>query len=218
MSHAKSRRPVNTIDRAMFRDMCARFAAAEIEPRWRAADRDKQFPRDFYVAAAAAGLIGITAPDDIGGAGLGAYEEAIAMEEMAKVNPNLAVSVLVQNVAGSILYDYGSPEQRDIARNTIAGNCLVAITVTEPEAGNDVQNVKTKARRDGDDWVIDGLKSFITLGGDCDVLVTLAQTDSGRGRHGMQFFAVDRRSPGVTCSQIETYVKSAGADLPGAVR
>jgi alkylation response protein AidB-like acyl-CoA dehydrogenase len=111
MSHAKSRRPVNTIDRAMFRDMCARFAAAEIEPRWRAADRDKQFPRDFYVAAAAAGLIGITAPDDIGGAGLGAYEEAIAMEEMAKVNPNLAVSVLVQNVAGSILYDYGLPEQ-----------------------------------------------------------------------------------------------------------
>ena len=123
MSHAKSRRPVNTIDRAMFRAMCARFAAAEIEPRWRAADRDKQFPRDFYVAAAAAGLIGITAPGDIGGAGLGAYEEAIAMEEMAKVDPNLAVSVLVQNVAGSILYDYGSPEQRDIARNTIAGNC-----------------------------------------------------------------------------------------------
>ena len=65
------------------------------------------------------------------------------MEEMAKVNPNLAVSVLVQNVAGSILYDYGSPEQRDIARNTIAGDCLVAITVTEPEASNDVQNVKT---------------------------------------------------------------------------
>ena len=188
MSHAKSRRPVNTIDRAMFRAMCARFAAAEIEPRWRAPIATSNF-RGISTCAAAAGLIGITAPGDIGGAGLGAYEEAIAMEEMAKVNPNLAVSVLVQNVAGSILYDYGSPEQRDIARNTIAGNCLVAITVTEPEAGNDVQNVKTKARRDGDDWVIDGLKSFITLGGDCDVLVTLAQTDSGRGRHGMQFFA-----------------------------
>lgn len=206
MTHAKDRRPANTVDRTMFRDMCARFAIAEIEPRWRAADRDKQFPREFYVAAAKAGLIGITASDDVGGAGLGAYEEAIAMEEMAKVNPNLAVSVLVQNVASSILYDYGSPEQRDIARRTIAGDCLVAITVTEPEAGNDVQNVKTQARRDGDDWLIDGLKSFITLGGDCDVLVTLAQTDSSRGRHGMQFFAIDRNSPGVTCSQIETYV------------
>ncbi len=206
MSADKSRRPVNTVDRAMFRDMCGRFAAAEIGPRWRAADRDKVFPRDFYVAAARAGLIGITASPDVGGSGLGATEEAIAMEEMAKVNPNLAVSVLVQNVAGSILYEYGSPEQRDISRRTIAGDCLVAITVTEPEAGNDVQNVKTMARRDGDDWIVDGLKSFITLGGDSDVLVTLAQTDASRGRHGMQFFAIDRNSPGVSCSQIETAV------------
>ena len=60
-------------------------------------------------------------------------------------NPNLAISVLIQNVAGSILYEYGSPEQRDLARGTIAGERMVAITVTEPEAGNDVQNVKTSA-------------------------------------------------------------------------
>jgi alkylation response protein AidB-like acyl-CoA dehydrogenase len=206
MTDAKDRRPANTVDRTLFRDMCARFAKAEAAPRWQAADRDKTFPRDFYVAAARAGLIGITASPDVGGSGLGAYEEAIAMEETAKVNANLAVSILVQNVAGSILYDYGSPEQREIAARVIAGDCLVAITVTEPEAGNDVQNVKTTARRDGDDWVVDGLKSFITLGGDCDVLVTLAQTDPAKGRHGMQFFAIDRASPGVSCSQIETYV------------
>jgi alkylation response protein AidB-like acyl-CoA dehydrogenase len=128
------------------------------------------------------------------------------MEEMANVDPNLAVFVLVRNVAGSILYDCGSPQQREIARATIAGDCLVAITVTEPEAGNDVRNAKTAARRDGDDWVIDGLKSFITLGGDRDVLVTLARTDSARGRHGLASFAIDRRGPGVTRGQIETYV------------
>ncbi len=98
MTHAETRRLVNTVDRVKFRDMCARFTAAEIEPRCCAVDRNKQFTRDFYVVAAAAGLIGITAPDGVGGAGLGAYEEAIAMEAMAKVNPNLAVSVLVQNV------------------------------------------------------------------------------------------------------------------------
>ena len=186
--------------------MCARFAAAEIGPRWRDADRDKKFPRAFFVAAARAGLIGITAPESIGGSELGSYEEAIAMEETSKVNPNLAASIVVQNVAGSILYDYGSPEQQDIAREMIAGNLMVAITITEPEAGNDIQNVSTQARRDGDDWILDGLKSFITLGGDCDVLITLAHTDKSQGRHGMQFFAVDRNSPGITCSQIETYV------------
>jgi alkylation response protein AidB-like acyl-CoA dehydrogenase len=183
MSHAKSRRPVNTIDRAMFRDMCARFAAAEIEPRWRAADRDKQFPRDFYVAAAAAGLIGITAPDDIGGAGLGAYEEAIAMEEMAKVNPNLAVSVLVQNVAGSILYTTarGAARYRAQSAPAIATGGHHGHQAQAGGVQNQDQSA-TRRRRLGD-----GGESFTTLGGDCDVLVTLAQTDSGRGRHGMQF-------------------------------
>jgi alkylation response protein AidB-like acyl-CoA dehydrogenase len=186
--------------------MCRRFAEREIGPRWQEADRDKRFPRDFYVAAAKAGLIGITADEALGGGDLGCYEEAIAMEEMSKVNPNLAVAVLVQNVAGSILYEHGTAEQKEIARQTIAGECLVAITVTEPEAGNDIQNIKTTATREGDHWVLSGMKSFITLGGDADVLVTLAQTDRGQGRRGMQFFAVDRSIPGIVATQIETYV------------
>lgn len=206
MSGTPRPRPANSVDREAFRDMCRRFAAREIGPRWKAADRDRRFPRDFYVASARAGLIGITAPERIGGAGLGCTEEAIAMEEMSKVNPNLAVAVLVQNVAGSILYEHGSPEHLQIARRVIAGECMVAITVTEPEAGNDIQNVKTQAVRDGDHWVLDGLKSFITLGGEADVLVTLAQTERGKGRGGMQFFAVDRDSPGVAATQIETQV------------
>lgn len=186
--------------------MCRVFAQREVAPRWEQADRDKKFPRELYLAAARAGLIGITASEEIGGAALGSFEEAIAMEEMSKVNPNLAIAVLVQNIAGSILYEHGTPSQRDIARRTIAGECMVAITVTEPEAGNDIQAVKTSARRDGDDWIINGLKSFITLGGDADVLVTLAQTDKAKERHGMQFFAIDRRSAGVEASQIATYV------------
>lgn len=199
-------RPLNSVDRSAFRDMCKAFAEREIGPRWRQADEEKQFPREFYVAAARAGLIGITASEDVGGAALGAYEEAIAMEECAKVNPNLAVSLLVQNVAGSILYEYGAPQHRELARRNIAGDCLVAITITEPEAGNDIQNVSTRATRDGDHWVLDGIKSFITLGGDADILVTLAQTDPSKGRHGMRLFAVERTTPGVETSKIDTYV------------
>ncbi|MGE8318510.1 MAG: acyl-CoA dehydrogenase family protein [Comamonas sp.] len=201
-----NRRPVNQVDREAFRDMCRAFAQKEIAPRWAQADATKTFPRDFYVAAARAGLIGITASEDIGGSGLGAYEEAIAMEEMSKVNPNLAVSVLVQNVAGSILYEHGGPAHRELARRMIAGEHMVAITITEPEAGNDIQNVRTRATRDGDGWVIDGLKSFITLGGVADTLVTLAQTDPAQGRHGMRFFAIPRETAGIQTSQIDTYV------------
>jgi alkylation response protein AidB-like acyl-CoA dehydrogenase len=206
MSDQPRPRPAQSVDREAFRDMCRHFSRKEIAPRWEDADRNKEFPRDFYVAAARAGLIGITADESIGGSALGAYEEAIAMEEMSRVNPNLAVAVLVQNVAGSILYEHGTEAQREIARRCIAGECLVAITVTEPEAGNDVQNVTTRARRDGQDWVLDGLKSFITLGGDADVLVTLAQTDPAMGRAGMQFFAVDRHADGIEASRIDTYV------------
>ena len=87
--------PANSVDRDVFRDMCRAFAEKEIGTRWQQADAEKRFPRAFYQAAARTGLIGITASEDIGGAGLGSYEEAIAMEEMAKVNPNLAVAVLV---------------------------------------------------------------------------------------------------------------------------
>ena len=206
MASDQRRTPANSVDREAFRNMCREFARREIGPRWQQADQDKAFPRDFYVAAARAGLIGITADESIGGAGLGCYEEAIAMEEMSKVNPNLAVSVLVQNVAGSILHEHGTPGQREIARRNIAGECMVAITVTEPEAGNDIQNVRTRAVRDGEQWSLDGIKSFITLGGDADVLVTLAQTDPSQGRRGMRFFAVDRLTPGIDASQIDTYV------------
>ena len=200
------KKPSNTVDRTAFRDMCKHFAKKEVAPRWEQADRDKIFPRDFYIACAHAGLIGITADETIGGSGLGAYEEAIAMEELSFVNPNLAVSVLVQNVAGSILYEYGTDEQKDLARRMIRGECMVAITVTEPEAGNDIQNIQTQARLENGVWVLDGIKSFITLAASADILITLAQTDPSLGRKGMQFFAVPRTTPGVLVTPIETYV------------
>lgn len=203
---AGRRIPANTVGEREYRDLCAAFARKEIAPRWEQADRDRTFPRDFYVAAARAGLVGVALPEAVGGADLGATEEAILLEECSKANPNLAVALLVQEVAGGLLAEFGQGEQLDLARANIAGECLVAIAVTEPEAGNDVQNLRTFARRDGDDWVLSGMKSFITLGGEADVLVLLAQTDPSDGRRGMRFFAVDRRSEGLMASRIETYV------------
>ena len=203
---SQRRIPANSVGEREYRDLCAAFARKEIAPRWEQADRDRVFPRDFYVAAARAGLVGVALPESVGGADLGATEEAILLEECSKANPNLAVALLVQEVAGGLLAEFGQGEQLDLARANVAGECLVAIAVTEPEAGNDVQNLRTSARRDGDDWVLSGMKSFITLGGEADVLVLLAQTDPGDGRRGMRFFAVDRRSPGLMTKRIETYV------------
>lgn len=202
--------PKNSVDPEAFRDMCRKFSAKEINPRWRQADEDCKFPIELYQAACKAGLIGIQAPETIGGSGLGVTEEAIFVEEQAKVNPNLGVTMTVmQSVAGSLLWDYGSEEHHALAKANCAGQCLLALAVTEPEAGSDVQGIRTTAKRDGDEWVLDGLKAFITLGGDCDVLMVLARTDPSKGRQGMHFFAVDRLSPGVQTSQIKTYVNKS---------
>src|SRR5690606_18137264 len=130
---------------------------------------------------------------------------AISIEEHAKANPNLAIMALIQGVAGSLLADHGHAVHHELVRANNAGDCLLPLADTQPEAGRDVQNLKTTATRDGDEWVLDGIKSFITLGGDCDTMLVLARTDPAQGRRGMHFFAVDRKSPGVETSQIKTY-------------
>ncbi len=94
-----------------------------------------------------------------------------------------------------------------VSLSHLDGTIESGFSMTEPEvAGSDPRAIRTTAVRDGDHWVLNGMKSFITLGGDADVLVTLARVDRASGRNGMAFFAVDRRSPGVTTKQIETYV------------
>ncbi len=205
MEPVARRRAKNSVDREAFRDMCRKFAQKEIGPRWQQADKESKFPMEFYHAAAKAGLIGLHAPESLGGADLGVTEEVIAVEEYAKINPNLAIMPVIQGVAGGLLWDFGNEEHHQLARANNAGECLLAIAVTEPEAGSDLQNIKTTAKREGDEWVLDGTKSFITLAGDCDVLMVLARTDPTKARHGMHFFAVDRRTPGVQTSQLKTY-------------
>lgn len=194
------------VDEDEYRRVCRTFATREIGPRWEEADRRAEFPREFYHAAAEAGFLGITAPISVGGADLGCLHEVILLEEASRINPNLAVALLVQYVAGSVLWKFGSEEQRAIVRRNIAGECLLALAVTEPGAGNDVQGITTTARRDGDAWVLGGLKAFITLAGVADVLLVLARTDPARGRRGMSFFAVDADTPGFTFTKMATYV------------
>jgi len=199
-------RPKNTVDLVAFREACRQFAEAEIAPRWKDADRDSKFPRELYHAACKAGLIGILAPEEIGGSALGVTAEVISIEEQGKINPNLGVVMSIsQGIAQALLWEHGNPGHHDIARANIAGECLLALAVSEPEAGSDVAGVKTAARRNGDEWTLDGIKCFITLGGDCDKLVVLAQTEPARKRHGLQFFTVDRHAPGVTTVKMNTW-------------
>ena len=203
------RKPRNTVEEDVFRDLCRNFATKDVAPYVQAAERDSIFPREVFIAAAKAGLSGLHAPQSLGGADMGVTQEAMLIEEMAKINPNLAVVPLVQGVGGALMWEFGNSEHHALARANNAGELLLALAVTEPEAGSDVQGIKTSARRVGDDWVLDGLKSFITLGGDCEVMLVLARTDPDKGRGGMHFFAVDRDSPGLETSKMATYANRA---------
>ena len=192
------------ITEAEYRQLCKTFAEREIAPRWEDAARRCEFPREVYTQAARAGLIGITAPEELGGAALGLTHEVIATEELCRADASLGVLPLVQNIANALLYNHGNEVHRDIARRNIAGECLLGMAVTEPDAGNDI-NVKMTAVRDGDDWVLNGTKALITLGGEADVMVLAAQTDPSQGRKGMRFFAVDRGTPGYATQRIPSY-------------
>ena len=187
-----------------FRQMCREFSKREIGPRWEEAEKQSRFPRELYERAAEANLFGVSAPEHIGGAGLGCMHEIICIEEAARINPTLAALFLVQNLTISMLASLGSEDHLEIARRCINGDCLLGFAVTEPDAGNDL-NVKTSAVHEGSDWALNGTKALITLGKEADVLVLLAQTDSSQGKKGMRFFAVDTNSEGLITRHIPTH-------------
>lgn len=190
------------------RKVASEFARREIEPRWREADEQAAFPLELLSLAHEQGLMGIAAPPDLGGMGLGAIEEVIFMEEIAKVNPNLAIGLILQgSLAPSILWNFATEEQKqEFVPPVLRGEKVLAMAITEPNAGSDVAGLRTTARReDQDTWVISGEKCFITLGEYAQQALILARTDEAEGIDGMRFFVVDVDSPGFTVRKMNMW-------------
>lgn len=181
------------------RGLCRTFAEREITPRWRHADEHAQFPRELLAAAAAAGLLGLAVSSELGGAGLGVSEDAILAEETARSNTNLSAALMLQGaLLPGLLADFAEPElAREHVPRVLAGDEILALAVTEPNAGSDVSAVQTTASADGRDWVINGEKCFITLGADADNLLVLARVDSPSGTDPMAVFVVPANAPGL---------------------
>lgn len=195
-------------DQQAFRELCRDFAKREIEPLAKAADDEAEFPVGLLKRAAGAGLLGLAAPVELGGGGAGAVEEVIFAEECAKVDPNLAVALIVEGcLAPSLLWNFGTEEQRQAyVVPVLAGEKVLALAVTEPNAGSDVAAAKTAAvRADADTWVLSGEKCFISLATYASHLVVLAQTDPTQGIDGMRFFVVDTSSPGVEITKMDMW-------------
>jgi alkylation response protein AidB-like acyl-CoA dehydrogenase len=175
-----------------------RFALEQVLPHARRWDRDEQFPHAVVRELGQMGLMGINVEPNLGGSGLGSTEAAIVVEELAKVDGSLALTVSSHNglCCGHIRL-FGSPVQKARFLPPLAsGEKLGAWCLTEPKSGSDAAAMVTQARRVGGDWVIDGEKTFITQGSVAETFVVMARTDSTKKNHGITAFVLEKGTKG----------------------
>ena len=190
-------------EHALFRDSVRAFVATEIAPNINAWDEDGSFPRDLYRRAAHMGLLGLGYPEEYGGTPADGWYRLIATEEIARAGSGgLMASLFSHNIGLPPIIAHASEvlKQRVIP-GVLAGEKIAALAITEPSGGSDVARLRSTARRDGEHWVIDGDKTFITSGMRAD-WITLAVRTGGKGAAGISLIAVPGDAPGITRSPL----------------
>lgn len=186
-----------TEEQIALRDTARRFAEREILPRAAAIDRDDRFDRELYRGLAELGLFGVALREEAGGAGLGAMGACIAMEELARCSGAVANAFAIPVEAALFLDHHGNARQRAMVPGILDGSIIPATAVTEPDHGSDVAGMRSTARREGEGWVLNGTKAWVTLGGVVDALMVFARTGAEGGHKAISCFLLDGHSPGV---------------------
>ena len=195
------------------REAVRRYAREQLAPHAARWDRDEEFPREALKGLAAMGLYGIAIPEEWGGAGLDYTAMAIASEEIAAGDCATATIVAVNNLVAGILNGYGSEEQkRRYLRALAKGEKLGAFALTEPQVGSDAAAIATRAERRGSEYVLNGVKQFITSGKNADIAVVFAVTDKGAGKKGISAFLVPSKTPGWVVARIEHKLGQRASD------
>lgn len=193
-----------TEEQKMLKEVSRRFCQDEMLPLALQAERDQIFPRDMYKRMAELGFLGMSVSEESGGSGLGKVEECLFIEELAAVAGGFASSWMVQGgVLPAVLANYGTEDQkRNYLAPMLRGEKIGSLAVTESEAGSDIRSIRTTAKPDGNGFVINGSKTFITQGTTCDFAVVLAITDKAKGIDGMDLFIVDRSCSGFSSTKL----------------
>ena len=178
---------------AMIRQSTRRFAEDRIAPLAARIDADDWFPREIWPEMGALGLHGITVEEDWGGLGLGYLEHTIAVEEISRASASIGLSYGAHsNLCINQIRRWGNPEQKaKYLPKMISGEVITAIAMTEPGAGSDLQGIKTTARKDGNHYVINGSKTYITNGQNADLIIVVAKTDPEKGAKGTSLILVE---------------------------
>lgn len=201
-------------DQQAIRDAARSFAETEIKPHALEWDEAQTFPLDTFSAMAKLGFLGIMVPPELGGAGLGAMENAIIIEEIARACPAVALSIAAHNglCTGHILGFASEELKAKYIPDLASGAVLGAWGLTEPSSGSDAGGMQTTAVREGNDWVLNGAKNFITHGTYGKTAVIMAITDRTKGAKGISAFVVDKSMNGFSASKKENKLGMRASD------
>src|SRR5205814_7695688 len=174
------------------------FAETEIRPHVREWDREQHFPRELVPKLAALGLLGIQFPERYGGAGMTALDYCICIEEIARVDPGVALSVAAHNgLCSSHISLFGTEDQKQKYLAPLArGEKIGAWGLTESSSGSDASDMHTTATESAGHWTLNGSKTFTTHGSSGDVMVAIAVTDRAAGAKGISAFIIEKGTPG----------------------
>ncbi len=203
-----------TQEQEMIRDSIRAFSQEQIAPYAAEWDRDHTFPADALKGLGELGVMGMVVPEELGGAGLDYMSLVLAIEEIAAADGATSTIVSVQNsLACGITLKYGSEEQKETWLKPLArGEKWGCFCLTEPHVGSDAGAIKTTAVRDGDEWVINGVKQFITTGKNGHVAIVFAVTDKSACKKGISCFLVPTSTPGYIVARIEDKMGQKASD------
>ncbi|MCK5772931.1 MAG: acyl-CoA dehydrogenase [Thermoplasmata archaeon] len=188
-----------TEEQKMLKNMVREFAQKEIKPLAHKVDDEEYFPWENIRKMGALGLMGMTVPAEYGGSRIDTMSYVIALEEIGKVCASTGLTVEAHNTLGvGHIYERGNEEQRrKYLPDLLNGKGLAAWALTEPNAGSDAASMQTTAVQEGDEWVLNGSKQFITSGSIAEVITVMAKTDKDKGAKGISAFIVEKGTPGL---------------------
>jgi alkylation response protein AidB-like acyl-CoA dehydrogenase len=203
-----------TEEQTLIRDTARQFARDKLAPHAAEWDRDSRFPAEAVAEMGRLGFLGMLVPEEWDGAGAGQVANALAMMEVAAGDGSCSTIMGVHNSVGCMpVLNFGTAEQKErFLRPMARGEMLAAFCLTEPQAGSDASAIKTRAEKDGNHYVLNGVKQFITSGRNAKVAIVFAVTDPARGKKGISAFIVPTDTPGYQVASVENKLGQKASD------